>query len=77
MQGETSFIILRFLLGVTEAGLFPGVIMFLAAWFPNKVRVKMFAIFYLAQPFSQMIGAPLSGWLINIGDQVPGLPGGR
>jgi MFS family permease len=65
VQGETSFIILRFLLGVTEAGLFPGVIMFLAAWFPNKVRVKMFAIFYLAQPFSQMMGAPLSGWLIN------------
>ncbi|WP_217376710.1 MFS transporter [Paenarthrobacter ureafaciens] len=75
VQGETSFIILRFLLGVTEAGLFPGVIMFLAAWFPNKVRVKMFAIFYLAQPFSQMMGAPLSGWLINIGDQVPGVEG--
>lgn len=75
VQGETSFIILRFLLGVTEAGLFPGVIMFLAAWFPNKVRVKMFAIFYLAQPFSQMMGAPLSGWLINIGDQVPGVAG--
>ncbi|TPV53235.1 MFS transporter [Pseudarthrobacter phenanthrenivorans] len=75
VQGETSFIILRFLLGVTEAGLFPGVIMFLAAWFPNKVRVKMFAIFYLAQPFSQMMGAPLSGWLINIGGQVPGVAG--
>ncbi|MBC7725089.1 MAG: MFS transporter [Burkholderiaceae bacterium] len=75
VQGETSFIILRFLLGVTEAGLFPGVIMFLAAWFPNKVRVQMFAIFYLAQPFSQMIGAPLSGSLINVGDAVPGIAG--
>src|SRR3954452_14067187 len=71
VQGETSFIILRCLLGVTEAGLFPGVIMFLAAWFPNKVRVKMLAIFYPAQPVSQMLGAPLSGWLINIGDQMP------
>ena len=75
VQGETSFVVLRFLLGVTEAGLFPGVIMYLAEWFPNKVRVQMFAIFYLAQPFSQMIGNPLSGWLINIGDQVPGLRG--
>ena len=75
VQGETSFVLLRFLLGVTEAGLFPGVIMFLAAWFPNKVRVKMFAIFYLAQPFSQMVGAPLSGWLINLGGQVPGVEG--
>ncbi|MBG6237219.1 MFS family permease [Mycetocola sp. CAN_C7] len=65
---DTMFIILRFLLGVTEAGLFPGVIMFLAEWFPNKVRVQMFAIFYLAQPFSQMLGAPLSGGLISFGD---------
>jgi MFS family permease len=67
---DTMFIILRFLLGVTEAGLFPGVIMFLAEWFPNKVRVQMFAIFYLAQPFSQMLGAPLSGGLISFGDTV-------
>jgi MFS family permease len=57
---DTMFIVLRFILGVTEAGLFPGVIMYLSEWFPNKVRVRMFAIFYLAQPFSQMIGAPLS-----------------
>jgi len=65
---DTMFIILRFLLGVTEAGLFPGIIMFLAEWFPNKVRVQMFAIFYLAQPLSQMLGAPLSGGLISFGD---------
>ncbi|KQO63116.1 MFS transporter [Curtobacterium sp. Leaf261] len=67
---DTMFIILRFALGVTEAGLFPGVIMFLSEWFPNKVRVQMIAIFYLAQPFSQMIGAPLSGGLISFGDAV-------
>ncbi len=66
---DTSFIVLRFLLGVTEAGLFPGVILFLSEWFPNKHRVQMFAIFYLAQPFSQMLGAPLSGGLISFGDQ--------
>ena len=65
---DTMFIVLRFLLGVTEAGLFPGVIMFLSEWFPNKVRVQMFSIFYLAQPFSQMLGAPLSGGLISFGD---------
>ncbi|WP_460796704.1 MFS transporter [Microbacterium sp. GXF0217] len=70
VNGETMFIILRFLLGVTEAGLFPGVIMFLAQWFPNKRRVQMFALFYLAQPFSQMLGAPLSGGLISFGEQV-------
>ncbi|WP_260980361.1 MFS transporter [Microbacterium paludicola] len=70
VNGETMFIVLRFLLGVTEAGLFPGVIMFLSQWFPNKRRVQMFALFYLAQPFSQMLGAPLSGGLISFGDQV-------
>lgn len=70
VQGETSFIVLRFLLGVTEAGLFPGVILFLSEWFPNRVRVQMFAIFYLAQPFSQMVGAPLSGGLISIGENL-------
>ena len=67
---DTMFTALRFLLGVTEAGLFPGVIMYLSEWFPNKVRVQMFAIFYLAQPFSQMIGAPLSGGLISFGDSL-------
>ncbi len=66
---DTMFIVLRFLLGVTEAGLFPGVILFLSEWFPNKHRVQMFAIFYLAQPFSQMLGAPLSGGLISFGEQ--------
>ncbi|GAA2006289.1 MFS transporter [Nakamurella flavida] len=75
VQGPTSFILLRFLLGVTEAGLFPGVILFLSQWFPNKVRVQMFAIFYLAQPFSQMIGSPLSGWLINVGNDLGSIRG--
>lgn len=69
VNGEPMFILLRFLLGVTEAGLFPGVIMFLAQWFPNKRRVQMFALFYLAQPFSQMLGAPLSGGLISFGNE--------
>lgn len=69
VSNDTSFVILRFLLGVTEAGLFPGVIMFLAQWFPNQRRVQLFALFYLAQPFSQMLGAPLSGGLISFGDQ--------
>lgn len=70
VNGETMFIVLRFLLGVTEAGLFPGVIMFLSQWFPNKRRVQMFALFYLAQPFSQMLGAPLSGGLISFGEEL-------
>ena len=72
VQGETSFVVLRFLLGVTEAGLFPGIIMYLSEWFPNRDRVRLFAIFYLAQPFSQIIGSPLSGLLIELGDAAEG-----
>lgn len=65
---ETSFIVLRFLLGVTEAGLFPGVILFLAAWFPNQYRVQVMSLFYLGLPISQVFGSPLSGGLINLGE---------
>ncbi|MFD0483524.1 MFS transporter [Kineococcus sp. GCM10028916] len=72
VQGEKSFIALRFLLGVTEAGLFPGIIMYLSEWFPNRDRVRLFAIFYLAQPFSQIIGSPLSGLLIDVGNASAG-----
>jgi sugar phosphate permease len=75
VQGETSFIVLRFVLGVTEAGLFPGIIMYLSDWFPNRDRVRLFAIFYLAQPFSQIIGSPLSGVLIDLGNSVDGIAG--
>ena len=75
VQGPTSFVVLRFLLGVTEAGLFPGVIMYLAEWFPNRVRVGMLALFYLAQPFSQMIGSPLSGWLLDVGESTTWIAG--
>ena len=75
MQGEKSFIALRFLLGVTEAGLFPGIIMYLSEWFPNRDRVRLFAIFYLAQPFSQILGSPLSGTLIDLGNSTDGVAG--
>ncbi|WP_179756384.1 MFS transporter [Kineococcus aurantiacus] len=75
VQGETSFIVLRFLLGVTEAGLFPGIIMYLAEWFPNAHRTRMFAVFYLAQPFSQMVGSPLSGALLELGGSIDGVTG--
>lgn len=65
VQGETSFYILRFLLGVAEAGLVPGVILYLTGWIPSVRRARVIAMFYLAVPLSTVIGAPLSSWLMG------------
>jgi len=56
--------ILRFLLGVAEAGFFPGAILFLSMWVPASHRSKILSLFYLAQPLTTVIGAPLAGALI-------------
>ncbi len=53
--------ILRFILGVAEAGFFPGAILFLSLWVPSRHRSKILALFYLAQPLTTVIGAPLAG----------------
>ncbi|WP_415856538.1 MFS transporter [Sinomonas sp. G460-2] len=57
--------ILRFALGVAEAGFFPGAILFLSLWVPAKHRSKILALFYLAQPLTTVIGAPLAGALMQ------------
>ncbi|MFI2378364.1 MFS transporter [Streptomyces sp. NPDC018964] len=56
---------LRFLLGVAEAGFFPGAILFLSQWVPARHRTKILGLFYLAQPLTTVFGAPLAGWLIG------------
>ncbi|MFB4196388.1 MFS transporter [Streptomyces carpaticus] len=57
--------VLRFLLGVAEAGFFPGAILFLSQWVPGRHRTKVLGLFYLAQPLTTVLGAPLAGWLIG------------
>lgn len=66
--GPVSFSILRFLLGAAEAGFFPAIIFYLTLWFPQKVRVTVLGTFVLAQPVSNAIGAPLSGWILSMPD---------
>nr|WP_277990346.1 MFS transporter [Pandoraea sp. LA3] len=61
----TSFYVMRFLLGVAEAGFYPGVILYLSYWYPTHRRGKMFAIFALGVPLSGMIGGPISGYLLH------------
>lgn len=68
---------LRFLLGVAEAGFFPGAILFLSLWVPAKHRSKILALFYLAQPLTTVIGAPLAGILIQQHGVFFGLDGWR
>lgn len=66
VQGELSFYTLRFLLGVAEAGFFPGVIYFLSQWFPASARTRAIGYFYLGAPLAFIIGSPLSGLLLEM-----------
>lgn len=71
---EMTFYILRFLLGVAEAGFFPGVIYYLTQWFPSSSRGKAMGFFYFGAPLAFIFGAPLSGLLLEF-DGMSGLHG--
>ncbi len=70
-----TFYGLRILLGVAEAGFFPGIILYLSDWFPDRQRAKMTAFFMLAIGLSNVLGNPLSGWIMDHFDGVSGLHG--
>ncbi|MEV7132164.1 MFS transporter [Arthrobacter sp. NPDC093128] len=71
----TTLYILRILLGVAEAGFFPGIVLYLTFWFPRAVRVRLIGIFMIALPLSSALGAPLSGAIIQYVDGVFGMAG--
>jgi MFS family permease len=77
VQNYPQLIGLRFLLGIAEAGFFPGAILFLSTWVPARHRGKMLALFYLAQPLTSVIGSPLAGWLMTHEGLLGGLAGWR
>ena len=66
VQGETSFFVVRVLLGIAEAGFFPGIIFFLTLWFPAVYRARIIGSFMAAVPLSTVIGAPISGLLLGL-----------
>ena len=74
-RDQWSFYILRILLGVAEAGFFPGIVLYLSFWFPDKVRARMTAYFMLAIGLSGVVGNPLSGLIMEHLDAVAGLRG--
>jgi sugar phosphate permease len=71
----TEFYFLRFLLGLSEGGLAPGVYLYLTYWFPENYRARMVAIFLAALPVSGVLCAPLSGYLLETMHNVGGLDG--
>src|SRR5215217_1060464 len=74
VSGELSFYVLRFLLGVAEAGFFPGIILYLTYWYPAEYRARFLTAFAVAVPVSTVIGAPISGLLLGL-DGMMGLRG--
>src|SRR4051812_23944243 len=77
VQNSTQLYILRFLLGVAEAGFFPGIIIYLTYWFRKKEQATTIAMFTAAIPVSYLIGAPLSTAIMDVFNNVAGLGGWR
>jgi ACS family tartrate transporter-like MFS transporter len=73
VRGQASFFALRFLLGVAEAGFYPGVVLYLTYWFPSEARGKVMGWFTLANPISTVIGAPISGAILGHAGSFAGL----
>lgn len=65
IQGPQSFYWMRFLLGAAEAGFAPGVILYMTLWFPARERSRAIGLFMTATVVATIIGAPLSGWIID------------
>jgi MFS transporter, ACS family, tartrate transporter len=74
INGATSFYAVRVLLGIAEAGFFPGIIFYLTLWFPSVYRARIVGYFMAAIPLSTVVGAPVSGLLLGL-DGLVGLKG--
>lgn len=75
VSNETTFYVLRFLLGAAEAGFYPGVILYCTYWFPSHRRARVIALFMSAIPVAGIFGNPLSGWIMDRFQGVSGWQG--
>jgi len=75
VESSTMFYVLRFLLGICEAGFFPGVILYLNYWFPTHRQSRVMSGFLMALPVSLTLGGILSGWLMTSMDGWHGMAG--
>src|SRR4051812_32222038 len=67
VKTPTHFYVVRFLLGLAEAGFFPGIVVFLTHWFPARDRTRALALFFIATPVAQIISPKISNALLKIG----------
>lgn len=77
VTGPWSLYAARFLLGAAEAGFFPGVIVFLSRWYPNRERTRMIALLMVASPLSSVLAGPVNGWILDSLEGTLGLEGWR
>ena len=75
VETPMSFYLLRFLIGIAEAGFFPGIIFYLTTWFPSHRRGVMISLFIAALPISSMLGSLISGLIMQTLDGVAGYAG--
>jgi MFS family permease len=75
VDSAMAFYVLRFFLGVAEAGFFPGIILYLTYWFPAAQRGRATSLFCTAIAFAGIIGGPLSGWILHSLSGMGGLQG--
>ncbi len=75
VRDARSFYLVRVLLGIAEAGFFPGMVLYLSYWFPARQRARAVALFMMASPLSGVVGGPVSGNLLRYSDGALGLAG--
>lgn len=75
VQTPATFYVMRFLLGIAEAGFYPGVILYLTYWYPAQRRAKIIALFMSAIPVAGIFGNPLSGWIMDLFQGASGFHG--
>lgn len=68
VRDPITFSVLRFLLGAAEAGLYPGMVLYMTYWFPQETRARFIALFLAGVPLANVIGGPISGWLLDVSD---------
>ena len=75
VETPMQFYVLRFLLGLAEAGFYPGIILYLTYWYPSHRRAKVIAVFMSGIPVAGILGNPLSGWIMDAFHGATGMHG--
>lgn len=75
VKTPTAFYTLRFLLGIAEAGFFPGIVLYLTYWYPAARRSRINALFMMGIPVAGVVGGPLSGWIMQAFNGTNGMAG--